>query len=426
MARSDGALRVAVLIDLEWGPRAGGHVKCWERFAEAAAETRDLGIDLTVYLLGDREAVTELGPGARIVTLPPVLSTRRFPLFRRRAGDATDLAPYSRRLAARLAPHEVLHATDVFTFARTALRHGRRTGTPLVASLHTDLVRFTRVYATEIIRDVLGTGPLSRFAIERLRMPERSAAAMGRRLDRYLARCAGVLVATEEDRARVERLIGPDRVGWLRRGIDKRFFHPDRRDRAWLEREFGVPADRPLVLTVGRIDPSKSPMTLTRALRALIDAGQPVQVMFCGDGPDKAAIRQLLGPAAILPGILPQQVLARIYASADVFAFPSRTDVAPNAVLEARASGLPVLLSRAVGGAQFVQRDGVDGVLLDGHGPEPWASALAPLLAEPWRARAMGAAARHWVEHDWPSWGEVLAQDLVPVWRKAAAGAVAP
>ena len=85
-------LRVGVLIDLEWSERAGGHVKCWERFAEAAAGDPDCGVDLTVHLLGDREDVVELAPHVRFVTLPPALGSRRFPFFRRRAGDATDLA----------------------------------------------------------------------------------------------------------------------------------------------------------------------------------------------------------------------------------------------------------------------------------------------------------------------------------------------
>jgi len=423
MPRRDGRLKVGVLIDLEWGPQAGGHVKCWERFAQAVAASDRCRVDLTVHVLGAREAVSEIGPGARIVTLPPVLDSRRIPFFRRRAGDATDLAPYNRRLARRLAAFDVLHATDIFTFGRTALRHARRTGTPLMASLHTDLVGFTRVYAAEIIRDTVGDGMLSRLAIARLRLPARLAAAMQRRLDGYLRHCVRVLVSSAADRERAERLLGPGRVGWLRRGIDKRLFHPDKRDRQWLEREFGVPAAAPLILDVGRIDPSKRPMTVARAVRALIDDGLEVHAMFCGSGPDGAAIGALLGRHACLPGVLPQATLARVYAGADLFAFPSQTDLAANAVLEARASGLPVLVARGAGGADYVARDGVDGVLVDGD-VAAWAAAMRALVADPRAAPAMGAAARRWVETEWPSWEQVLAEDLVPAWR-AAAGAPA-
>ncbi|MFQ5955019.1 MAG: glycosyltransferase [Kiloniellales bacterium] len=416
-------LGVGVLVDLEWTGQAGGHVKCWERLAEAAAAQSQCRIDLSVHMLGEREAVSELGPGARIVTLPAVLSTRRFAPFRRRAGDATDLAPYNRRLATRLPAFDVLHATDVFAFARTALRHARRSGTPLVASLHTDLVAFTHIYAAEILRDSLGDGILSDIAIKRFRIPERQAAAMRRRLERYLGHCARVLVSSPEDRDWAERLVGPDRVGRLRRGIDKRLFHPAKRDRRWLEREFGVPASLPVVLGVGRLDASKNTMTLAAALRALNDSGVKAHAMFCGDGPDRSAIRELLGPGASLPGVLPQETLARVYASADVFAFPSRADMAANAVLEARASGLAVLIGRHTGAARYIEQDGVDGALVDGDGPEAWVPAIRALLAEPTAARAMGAAARRWIETECPSWETVLTEDLVPAWRAAAGAA---
>ena len=419
MRQRDG-LKVGVLIDLEWTMQAGGHVKCWEHFANAVAASEQCGIDLTVHLLGAREAVNEIGPGVRIVTLPPVLDSRRLPFFSRRAGDATDLAPHNRRLARRLASFDVLHATDIFTFARTALRHARRTGSPLVASLHTDLVEFTRIYAAEIIRDTVGGGMMSRLAIERLCLPARLAATMQRRLDRYLEKCVRVLVSSAVDRARAERLLGPARVGWLRRGIDKRLFHPDRRDRQWLQHEFGVPAAAPLILNVGRIDPSKRPMTVAGAVRALIDDGLEAHAMFCGDGPDRAAIGALLGGHVSLPGVLPQETLARIYAGADLFAFASQTDLAANAVLEARASGLPVLIARGAGGAGYIARDGLDGVLVDGDSAAAWAASMRALIADPQAARAMGAAARRWVETEWPSWEQVLVEDLVPAWRAAA------
>ncbi|MZE75650.1 hypothetical protein GTY57_01000, partial [Streptomyces sp. SID5475] len=81
---------VAVLVELEWNALAGGHLKCWERFAEAAArlgsgaggsERRGdgapagAGVDLTVYVLGGRERVEPLSPRVRFVVLRPVISS---------------------------------------------------------------------------------------------------------------------------------------------------------------------------------------------------------------------------------------------------------------------------------------------------------------------------------------------------------------
>src|SRR5271170_5807693 len=69
-------LRVGVLVALSLTTDAGGHVKCWERIAEAAVEFGDR-LDLTVHFNGPAIERIELSPSVRYVLMPPVLSTRR-------------------------------------------------------------------------------------------------------------------------------------------------------------------------------------------------------------------------------------------------------------------------------------------------------------------------------------------------------------
>lgn len=69
-------VKVAVLVDLTWGPHAGGHVKCWEHLATAAACFAGK-LDLTVYFSGSRREIHPLGKNVRYVIEPPVFSTRR-------------------------------------------------------------------------------------------------------------------------------------------------------------------------------------------------------------------------------------------------------------------------------------------------------------------------------------------------------------
>src|SRR5437870_11938311 len=66
-------LKVGVLVDLTLSAEAGGHVKCWQRIAEAAVEFGDR-LDLTVHFSGKRADRIELSPTVRYVLLPPVLS----------------------------------------------------------------------------------------------------------------------------------------------------------------------------------------------------------------------------------------------------------------------------------------------------------------------------------------------------------------
>ncbi|HAZ60706.1 MAG TPA: hypothetical protein DCY89_03935, partial [Gammaproteobacteria bacterium] len=92
--------RVAVLVDLPLVPAAGGHVKCWERFAEAAVAAPG-ELDLTVFFLGERPETRELAPHVRYRLLPARLGTRDLRL--ESGAGHTDLAGWHPRLARELA-----------------------------------------------------------------------------------------------------------------------------------------------------------------------------------------------------------------------------------------------------------------------------------------------------------------------------------
>jgi glycosyltransferase involved in cell wall biosynthesis len=123
---------------------------------------------------------------------------------------------------------------------------------------------------------------------------------------------------------------------------------------------------------------------------------------------------------------LPHEKLRDLYAGADLFVFPSTTEVMPNVVIEAKACGLPVVLSRHGGSGQLVRVDGEDGVLVGTLRPDHWASAIERLWRDEPRRRALGAAARRHIETGWPTWSDVLHEDLLPVWMKFAAAALDP
>jgi len=416
----DEPLSVGVLITLVRGSGAGGHVKCWERFAEAAIALPPGTLDLTIYTLGADVSDESWSSSVRFCALPPRLSTARFSLLAQDAGH-TDLAPYHARLARRLGDHTVLHTTDSFSFARTALRVARGNGQALVASIHTDLPAFTRVYSREIIGQVVGTGRLGRLVLDAWNVPDRLGRRAERRVGRLLRSHDRVLVSKDADRTFAEPLVGADRVSWLRRGIDLDRFHPRHRDRARLAADLGIPDDRPLLLFVGRADDSKRVMTVGHAARHLLDEGMDLHVLVVGEGKRRVDLSALLGAHATVPGALPQERLPMLYASADLFVFPSESEVSPNVVLEARASGLPVLLSVRDGGARFVARSGEDGILMDDPAPDAWAKALRPMLANPEARTQMGCRARAVVEATAPTWRTVLEQDLFPAWQAAAA-----
>lgn len=411
-------LSVGVLVTLHWNERAGGHVKCWERFAEAARDFDD-ELDLTIYFLGDEENTHTLSGNVRFRILPAMRGTDQYRWLRQGAGD-TDLASWHGDLARLLEDHDVIHMTDSFSFSRTGRKMARKRKKALTASIHTDLPKFTEVYSRVIISRMLGEGLLGSMVLDKAGLPRKLGAKAARKLQDLLSECDRLLISKEEDKRLVDGVVPRQNISWLRRGIDKQRFNPKNRTVSRLQKEFLIPADIPVILFVGRIDDSKNVMTMAMAARMLLDAGHRLHVLAIGDGNRSEDVRRLLGPACTLPGNIPQEMLSWIYASADLFVFPSESEVSPNVVLEARASGLPVFISKNDGGAQFVQDNGRDGFLVPDQNPQSWARLIAPLLADGVKRAEIAFFARKFVNEGHPSWQDVLAQDLIPVWRGAA------
>jgi glycosyltransferase involved in cell wall biosynthesis len=412
-------LRVGVLVDLRLGPNAGGHVKTWERLAAAALGIPE-SLDLTIHFSGPEESSRVIGRNVRYEIHPPVFSTARLP-FLSHIPDHSDLGRHHRGLAARLDRYDVVHTTDgAFAFARTAARVTGRRRVPLVTSVHTDTPGYTRIFTAATVERLVGRGRLSRWLLDSWGVARRAEASMQRRLDAHQRQCAFVLLSREDDRQRATEILGPERVGMLRRGIDHQLFDPARRDRAWLAAAMSIPADRCVIISVGRIDRGKNIMVLARAVRRLADRGAPIHLLCAGDGADRQAAIDLLGPDRVsCPGVLDPDTLARAYASADLCAQPSQVEQLSNAVLEALTSGLPAIVAASSGSGHRL-REGDTGVVVRGGEPDDWAAALAPLVNDAERRARMGRAARSFALQRIPTWRRVLVEDLLPVWRRAA------
>jgi glycosyltransferase involved in cell wall biosynthesis len=415
--RDSRRLRVGVLVDLPLGLSAGGHVRCWERLAEAACDFADQ-IDVTVHFMGPRPARRDLSETVRYRVEPPVFGTNRL-RFLSHVPDHTDLAPWHPRLARYLPDYDVIHTTDAyFAYARTAMAIGSRRNIPIVNSVHTNTPEYARLFTAQTIERLFGTSRLSSLLLSQMQVAQRMETHMLRRLASYQRRCAYVLASRPEQLGALREMLD-GRAALLRRGIDRRLFHPAWRDRAWLAARYGIPPERLVVMAAGRLNRGKNILLLAEAVRRVVDAGVDAHLLCAGEGEDRTAVREHLGPRATCPGNVEPAELARLYAAADLFALPSRIEESANVLLEALASGLPVLVARDSGMGRAVL-DEETGLLLSGADPCSWQQALTALAAQPARRRAMARAARDFAETAVPSWHEVLGQDLLPHWQQAA------
>jgi glycosyltransferase involved in cell wall biosynthesis/predicted metal-dependent phosphoesterase TrpH len=152
--------------------------------------------------------------------------------------------------------------------------------------------------------------------------------------------------------------IDAERIGRWDRGVDVERFSPTTRDATVL----GGGADRLNVLYAGRLTREKGADLLAEAFLAARERDSRLHLCLAGGGPEEAALRARLGEHATFLGWLEGDALARAYASADLFLFASRTDTFGQVLLEAQASGLPVI-AVAEGGPCAIVEDGVTGRL---------------------------------------------------------------
>ncbi len=407
-------MKISVLVDLILRPDAGGHVKCWERFAEAAARRDD--VDLTVHFQGQTEEVRELSPSVRYHLLPPRFSTKKLP-FLTHIPDHTDLASYHPALARALAGRDIIHTTDAFfAYARTAAKYCAQHGLPLVNSVHTETPAYTRVYTRRTVEGMFGESILSRLLLEALKVDVKAENRMLERLVEHQRRASHILVSRNVEREIAEEALGAEHVSFLRRGIDKHLYKSVSRDRAWLATEFGVPQEDVLVLYVGRMSLGKNVGVLLSAMAKLVEKGLPVRLFCAGEGEQIELARSLLKDRAHCPGAVPVGHLAKVYASSDIFAFPSEHDIFANVLNEAQFSGLPLVVSSNSGHARL-HIPGQGALMVKESGPEAWASQLELLVQDKEMRQRFSEEARRFAEESILSWDDVLEQELMPVWR---------
>ena len=208
-------------------------------------------------------------------------------------------------------------------------------------------------------------------------------------LRRFHQRGAATLVPTDA-LARELQAMSICNARLLRRAVDTQLFHPNQRDDN-LRDAWGVDTATPVVLYVGRIAPEKNLELAVQAFRAIQQRIPKARYVWVGDGPARAAL-EAANPDFIFAGMQRDEALARHYASADLFPFPSLSETFGNVILEALAAGLPVV-AYAEGAAREHLIDGVNGYCIESGNAPAFIDAATRLASNPALIRHMGRAA---------------------------------
>jgi glycosyltransferase involved in cell wall biosynthesis len=191
----------------------------------------------------------------------------------------------------------------------------------------------------------------------------------------------------------------------MMRGVDTDLFAPTHRAREDDVVQIGF---------VGRLSPEKSVRRLAAVAQALVADGRPFRFVIVGEGSERGWLEKNVAQAQFR-GVLVGEALSRAYADMDLFVFPSETETFGNVLLEAMASGVPVV-AMAHGGPRFIVADGVSGVMA--RDERDLVEATVSLVHDAARRARMARAAR--LQAEATSW-EKIGGRLYEVYEEAAA-----
>jgi phosphatidylinositol alpha 1,6-mannosyltransferase len=304
------------------------------------------------------------------------------------------------RIAAEAVRHfgaDVLHVTGPHDVGQLGAYIGHRLKIPIVGSWHTNVHEFAARRVLKRLGWMREPHQLAvRFWVERQVL----------RAVLQFYRIPRVLLAPNTDLVELLSRRTGKPTHLMMRGVDTELFTPSRRAREDDVVQIGF---------VGRLSPEKGVRRLAAVEQALATTRSvPYRLVIVGEGSERGWLQKHLTNVEFC-GVLVGDALARVYANMDLFVLPSETETFGNVVLEAMASGVPVV-AMARGGPRFIVEEEVTGVLA--HDERELADATVSLVHDAARRAQMGRAARAQAEA--ASWDNIC-ERLYHVYEDTAA-----
>lgn len=311
-----------------------------------------------------------------------------------------DFALQTPKIIEELRP-DVLHTSSPSAILYPAVLWSWYYEIPLVMSYHTDFVQYGLVYGNKLL------------------MPDWFAFWLGKSLVRFFHSFADLTLCTSPQlrESLVDLNIDQGKIDVWQKGINAERFSPSFRTQQMRERLTGGNSDAPLLIYVGRLGAEKR---LTK-LKKVLEENPGVRLAFVGKGPSdhEVLLKEMF---ADMPVVFTGQIigdeLSAAFASADLFLMPSDSETLGFVVLEAMASGVPVV-AVAAGGLIDIVEDGKTGYLVSNNdGMVEFSARTKELIADIEKRKTMGRNARTYAE-SW-SWESATAKLRNVQYKKAA------
>lgn len=214
--------------------------------------------------------------------------------------------------------------------------------------------------------------------------------------------------------------IAAKKVFWINNGVDLQQFQSAE---PGLRRELNL-GSQPIVGFVGRLVPGKGGTVLLEAAKTVIEHVPNAHFVFAGEGPcrkDWEEVSRVLGLTARVHFLGVRKDMPSLYASMNIMVLPSLEEAMPMCLLEAMATGLPVIATN-VGAVPEVMTHGEHGYVLEPGPVEPLSNALIDLLKDNTKASQFGAAGKIRIEQRYSA--DAMARQYLSLYRQALDGRV--
>ena len=216
---------------------------------------------------------------------------------------------------------DVVHAVAPLLLASSGVKYAKKLGIPLIASYHTNIPKYLRYYNFH--------GPVESLLWAYILRQHKQA---------LINLCTSNSIKEELEAHNIPNLYV------LERGVDTINIHPRFYDADMRSRLLNGNNDKHLLIFVGRLAAEKE----IHKIKPLLEARDDIALAIIGDGPEREKLeREFQGTHTLFTGFMHGEELSKAYASADAFIFPSVTETLGLVILEAMASGLPVIAAES-------------------------------------------------------------------------------
>lgn len=256
---------------------------------------------------------------------------------------------------------DIIHIATPSLLGTFALKYGRKHELPVISIYHTHFISYIDYYLKH-----------TPFLIERVKQ------IIAENQQTFYNQCEMVYVPAGSIKKELEGMgVTPGRMKIWKRGVDNELFSPARADAERMRKLVGN--DNPTVIFASRLVWEKNLETLFRIYDHMQECELAINLLIVGDGGAKKNCMQRM-PKAIFTGKVNHEELSVLYASSDLFLFPSVSEAYGNVVLEAMASGLPCVIANGGGSKDFI-KDGFNGFKCDPYNENDYIDKMQLILS---------------------------------------------